>query len=243
MRITWEIRELELASPFRIAKGSFSHRRVFLVGLEQGGHIGYGEATEITYYNINVDELARTIAENERRLSSLKLVDTDHFYELIKPILGKHPFLLSAFDCAAHDLFGKIQQQPLHKIWKLPQYDLTATFYTIGLGPIKEMQEKVKSFPWPRYKIKLAGQDDVEILRSLREVTPAPFLVDANEAGDGQYLKRILPELAQLNVIAIEQPLHRDQVSALADIQSPIPVLADESCQTEDDIIGCADLF
>jgi L-alanine-DL-glutamate epimerase-like enolase superfamily enzyme len=91
-------------------------------------------------------------------------------------------------------------------------------------------------------KIKLPGEGDIERVRAVRAARPdATLIVDANQAWTLEQLETLAPQLARLEVKLIEQPLPAGQDAALARFASPIPLCADESCQTSrslDDLEG-----
>ena len=107
------------------------------------------------------------------------------------------------------------------------------------------MADKLKAHPWPVYKIKLAVPDDIDKLETLRSLTTAPFRIDANEGWDFETARRLLPQLQQLGVTMVEQPLPRTQWEEAQELKalSPIPLFADEACQTEADVAHCAAAF
>jgi L-alanine-DL-glutamate epimerase-like enolase superfamily enzyme len=108
------------------------------------------------------------------------------------------------------------------------------------------MVEKIKEQPgWPVYKIKLGTPNDLETVRRLREHTDATFRVDAN---CGWTLKETIEKsyaLAELGVEFIEQPLPAESWQEMQTVfqQSALPVIADESCQTIEDVVHCTDHF
>jgi L-alanine-DL-glutamate epimerase-like enolase superfamily enzyme len=68
-----------------------------------------------------------------------------------------------------------------------------------------------------------------------RQAAPrARLIVDANESWTLDLLKQVTPELANLEVAMIEQPLPAD--AALAGFASPVPLCADESCHDVADL-------
>ena len=107
------------------------------------------------------------------------------------------------------------------------------------------MCAKLQAHPWPIYKVKVGTPDDIDQLRALRKLTDAPFRVDANEGWTFEETKKLLPELQQLNVTLLEQPLPRDEREAMKEIKAiaAIPLFADESCRTEDEVKKCAEGF
>jgi L-alanine-DL-glutamate epimerase-like enolase superfamily enzyme len=93
----------------------------------------------------------------------------------------------------------------------------------------------------PLLKLKLAGAGAVERVRAVRAAAPAaPLVVDANEAWTAGQLRDFMPELAALGVAMIEQPLPAGDDGALAGIDSPVPLCADESCHDTASLPGLA---
>ena len=210
MQISYSVQTLILKETFRISKGSYDRRRILIIALTQNGYTGLGEATEISYYDISLERLIDVIETNIQRLSAVPFTRPSTYHEEIRQIIGEEPFLLSAFDCAAHDLYGKTRSLPTQQILGIRnsvQDPLTS--YTIGLAPVKKMIEKIKATPWPIYKIKLGSANDIELIRSLRQVTNARIRVDANEAWSVENCVPMAAEMQASKVELIEQPLHR----------------------------------
>jgi L-Ala-D/L-Glu epimerase len=65
-------------------------------------------------------------------------------------------------------------------------------------------------------------------------------VVDANEALDLDGLRRLAPELARLDVMLIEQPLKAGEDKDLEGYASPVPLCADESLHTRQELAACA---
>ena len=70
----------------------------------------------------------------------------------------------------------------------------------------------------------------------IRDRVGARLIVDANESWTEAQLSEYLPMLVDLRVELIEQPLPADADDALARLQPPIPLCADESCRTLADL-------
>ena len=87
-------------------------------------------------------------------------------------------------------------------------------------------------------KIKLMG-DGQDMLRLSAVHAAAPqthLIVDANESLTTDSLMELLPIFEKNNVVLIEQPLSEGQDEALLNFTSTIPLVADESCHTIDDL-------
>jgi L-alanine-DL-glutamate epimerase-like enolase superfamily enzyme len=117
--------------------------------------------------------------------------------------------------------------------------------YTIGIDTIEKMVQKLKDFPWPIYKIKLGTDEDVEIVRALRQHTDALFRVDANCAWTAEETIKYAVPLKKLGVEFIEQPLPADQLEEMKEVykHSVLPLIADESCLAESDVARCHGRF
>jgi len=82
-------------------------------------------------------------------------------------------------------------------------------------------------------KLKLAGDGDLERVTAVRGARPdVRIIVDANQSWDERHLHDMLPVLSSLGVELVEQPLPAGKDDALANFKSPVPLCADESCQT-----------
>jgi L-alanine-DL-glutamate epimerase-like enolase superfamily enzyme len=90
---------------------------------------------------------------------------------------------------------------------------------------------------YPLLKLKLTGDGDLERVAAVRQVRPdAELVVDPNQAWTEQHLYEFTPRLAELGVKLIEQPLPVGKDAVLAGIRSPVPLCADESCQTTESL-------
>lgn len=239
---------LPLASPFRIAHGSRTEQPTLIVELHDpaSGLSGYGEAPMTSYYGLNSAESTAQLLHLAPAFAPIKDLAPEALHVLVDRHAPKfNPFLRCSLDVATHDLWARKQGKRLGELWGQPQH-LTPTCYTIGLGTISEMTNKLEASPWPIYKIKLGGgDDDLAIIRALREKTAAPFYVDANTGWSAQQTIDYSHTLRDLGVVFIEQPLKPDDLMGQFEVfgHSVLPIIADESCQIEEDVDACAGLF
>ena len=237
--------DLAFQYPFTISKGTKTHQPTLVTSLGLGNLTGYGEAPAISYYNITVPEMAASLEEKRDMIQRYALTDPHRFWHFLHHLIPGQHFLTAALDIAAWDLFAQMRRQPLYQLLGLKWENIPLTDYTIGMDSIADMTEKVAAHPWPIYKIKVGSPDDIDILRALRAQTTAAIRIDANEGWTFGEAKALLPELQKLNVQLIEQPLNRTETEAMKELKilSSIPIFADESCRTEDDVKKCADGF
>jgi L-alanine-DL-glutamate epimerase-like enolase superfamily enzyme len=237
--------DLKLSRTFRTSHGARDMQPTLIVGLKDGEHLGLGEATATSYYGLSIGQMVVNL-ERIRPLIEDTVLDTpEAYWEALRPHLRDYPFELCALDMAAHDLYGRKKGLPLYRLWGLETSSNPMTNYTIGIGSIDEMAEKIRERPWPLYKIKLGTDQDLEILRELRKLTDAVFRVDANTGWTAEQTLEYAPELLRLGVEFIEQPLKPGDWEGQRKLfeQCPLPVLADESCQQEADVAQCRGYF
>ncbi len=141
----------------------------------------FGEATANPFYNSTISAIEQVIVEHKELIEALDINTLpDEVWKKIAPYFKGNNFALCAVDEAYHDLFTKKRKQKLYEYWRLDIADIPLTSYTIGIDTIPNMIAKIKEKPWPIYKIKLGTADDVSIIKALRSVTNAKFIVDAN---------------------------------------------------------------
>lgn len=237
--------ELAFQYPFTTAKGTKTHQPTLIVSLGLGKLAGYGEAPAISYYNVSVEGMIELLESKMNVISRYALTDPQRFWHFLHHLIPGEHFLTAALDIAGWDLFSQLNRKPLYKLLGLNRTSVPVTDYTIGIGTVREMIGKIDAHPWPVYKIKMASTDEIDVIRQLRAHSAARFRIDANEGWKFDDAVRILQELQQLGVDLIEQPLHRSETDAMKELKalSPLPLFADESCITEDDVSRCAATF
>ncbi|WP_335964342.1 dipeptide epimerase [Galbibacter sp. PAP.153] len=244
MQVSLKKYVLELKHTFSISRESHDFQDSLVVGLTQNGKTGYGEATANPYYKITVASMKEEIKSIEDEINNFELGNPEDFHAFLKE-RGLSNFAICALDLAAHDLYGKLKEKPLYKLWGTSNKNYPITNYTIGIDTIDKMVEKVIEKPWPLYKIKLGTNNDLEIIKELRKHTNATFRIDANNAWTPEQTLELAPQLKKLGVEFLEQPLHAENIEGYKAIidKCPLPIIADESCIVEDDVEKCAGLF
>lgn len=245
MKLNYKSYDLELKHTFGIARSSHKIQRTLIVSLEQNGFVGYGEAVENSYYGFSIEGMIEKLGKLRPIIEDYYLESPEAFWDLLNNYLDKDRFLHCAIDIAANDLYGKIKEKPLYEIWGLSNKNLAMTNYTIGIDSIEKMKQKLKEFPWPLYKIKLGTENDIEIVKHLRKESNSIFRIDANASWKVEETIENSTELKKLGVEFIEQPLSADSWVEMETVfeNSMLPLIADESCRTEEDIKKCVGRF
>lgn len=246
MKLHYQIINSEFKYPFTISKGrTKTHQPALIVSLSLGNFTGWGEAPAITYYDISVEKMVEDLTAKKLFIEKFALTEPERYWHYLHHLLPQNPFLVCALDMACWDLFGKLEGQPLYKLWQTEWQNIPLTDYTIGIDSIEKMKEKIKENPWPVYKIKLGTDKDIEIIESLRSCTDKPFRVDVNGGWSLSEALEKIPHLEKLGVDLIEQPLAKNDWEAMKVLyeKSSLPLFADESCVFENDVEKCAGHF
>jgi L-alanine-DL-glutamate epimerase-like enolase superfamily enzyme len=146
---------------------------------------------------------------------------------------------------AAWDFYGKMKRKKLYEFWNGDISKNSVTDYTIGIDDIDKMIAKMKERPWPIYKVKVGTADDIAIVKAMRENTDAVLRVDANAAWDVDTALNLIPQLEELDVEFIEQPLAKDNWEGMKILykESSLLLFADEACVFESDVEKCKGHF
>jgi L-alanine-DL-glutamate epimerase-like enolase superfamily enzyme len=146
----------------------------------------------------------------------------------------------SAIDLALWDRIARRRKEPLYKVLGLPKPPGLTTSFTIGIDEPEAMAGMAKQIPdYPIIKIKLGTDDDEARVRAIRQARPdAKLRVDANAGWTVEQALHHLAWLEKYDIELIEQPLAREQLKEMGEVQkrTKIPVVADESVQTMEDI-------
>ena len=245
MKISYRILNLPFSHPFTISKGTKTHQPTLIVQLEWNGLTGVGEAPAIRYYNITVEKMAEDLERKRQMVERFALTDPERFWHFLHHLFPDNPFLVCALDMAGWDLIGKLRNQPLYRIWGLDITSGPITDYTIGLDTPEIMAQKVREKPWPVYKVKAGGAGDIDRLNAIRGITNAPIRVDANAGWTLEEAMEKIPAYKKSGVEFIEQPLAKDDLDGMLFLKehSVLPLIADESCVSEADVMKCATMF
>jgi L-Ala-D/L-Glu epimerase len=241
----WE-KELPFKYPFTISNGrTKTHQPSLVVALSIGNFVGFGEAPAIAYYNITVAQMVADLESKKQMVEKFALTDPERYWHYLHHLFPENPFLVCALDMAAWDLFGKMKGKKLYQLWNTQWENTPVTDYTIGIDSIEKMLSKMKEKPWPVYKVKLGTDQDIAIIKALRSATDTIIRVDANAGWTLEEAREKIPQLAELSVEMIEQPLAKDNWEGMKQLyhESKLPLFADESCVFEQDVLRCENHF
>jgi L-alanine-DL-glutamate epimerase-like enolase superfamily enzyme len=239
VRLDARIQTLQLAETFRIARSSQDEAETVVVSIEHDGVTGYGEAAPIDRYE---ESAASALAYAQEAAGALG-DDPFALDEILDRLPRREWAARAAIDGAVHDLQGKLLGVPTWRQLGLRRGG-PPTSWTLGIGDPDETARKAeqRAGRFRRFKLKLGAGDglDVERVRAVRGVTEVPLQVDVNEYWSLDEALDAIPQLAELGVEYVEQPLRAGE-SGGEDLRrrSPLPVYVDEDCHTLQDVAAC----
>jgi L-alanine-DL-glutamate epimerase-like enolase superfamily enzyme len=214
-----------IAGRFTISRGSKTSAEVVVVEIAQGRLVGRGESVPYARYG---ESIASALARIEQQRGALESgMDRTEVQSRMPAGAARN-----AVDCALWDLAAKLVGRRAFEIGGLPRPSSVTTAYTISLGSVADMAATARAnADRPLLKLKLGGAGDLDRLRAVHANAPAArLIVDANEGWTPAVYREVVPHLAGLGVELIEQPFPASDDSALAGLERPIAVCADESC-------------
>ncbi len=211
--------------PFRISGHVFTETAVVVVELSDGKVTGRGEAAGVYYLN---DDAAHIMAEIERVKPAIEAGATRQELQSLLPPGGAR----NAIDCAYWDLEAKQSGTPAWQLAGLKPLRSLPTTITLGADAPDVMAAAAAKLDTKHIKLKLTGEAavDAERVAAVRAARPDAWIgVDANQGYKVAGLPALFDVLLANSIALLEQPLARGAEADMDGIARPIPVAADES--------------
>jgi L-alanine-DL-glutamate epimerase-like enolase superfamily enzyme len=248
MKLTFEVFELNTKHAFNIARRAApaARRLVWVRVRDEDGVEGWGEAAPQPFYGETADTVVAVLPRLAEALDeaaegdpfALERIDT-----ALHHALAHNGSARVAVSAALHDLVGKKLGLPVWKLWGLDPV-APASSFTIGIDSVDVMRQKVReAAAYSILKIKVGTPNDFEILTMIREEAPDKTIrVDANTGWTAKQAIAAMPILADFGVEFVEQPLPAHDLAGLKLVRenSPLPIIADESCENAADVARLA---
>ena len=249
MKIEFLSYPLQLKHTFRIANYARSETPCVFIKITHKNYIGFGEASLPPYLKES-SESCKKYFEAVQKLPYVNHLDFESsFFELlpIKEKLGVNPPALAALDMALYDIVGKMQNKPVWQLVGSDKNKMPITSCTLGIDSEEVLKKKIEETKdFKVLKVKLGSDNDKELIEIIRRYTDKPLYVDANQGwSDKHFAVDFIHWLKTLNVLMIEQPMKKTNLEGNAYIteNSPLPVIADESCQSLNDVSKLSGVF
>ncbi|MEW6302413.1 MAG: dipeptide epimerase [Verrucomicrobiota bacterium] len=246
--------DLKLARVWTIARdlksGGSKVCGVVLVQLtDNDGVTGLGESAPIERYHENVETVQQFLGRIDAQ--RLSFDDIPGSMAHLDTVAAGNNAAKCAVNIALLDGAARRAGKPVYDFLRLGfREQKHVTSFSIGIDSPEVVAQKVREAEaYPVLKLKLGSPQDRENLAALRSVAPTKTVrVDGNEAWrtKEEALKQLEWIASDKHIEFIEQPMPSS--SAREDLKwlkerSPLPLMADESCHSVNDIPLCAECF
>lgn len=220
-----------LKTPFRISRGVRTVAEVITVVVTQDGLVGRGEAVPYPRYGETVEASLAAVAAVA---PAIEAGATRHELAALMPAGAAR----NAVDDALWDLEARLAGTSVAALAGRPEPAPTASAITIGIDTPEAMAlVAARIADVPLLKVKVAREDAQAQIAAVRRVAPKPrLIVDPNESWTVADVVALQDFLVAHRVDLLEQPVPAADDAGLADIVSRIPICADESLHTRDDL-------
>ena len=247
MEIQTATHDLQPRHAFRIARRRTQPLRNVFLKIKSDGRCGLGEASPNPFYKENAAGVMEKLADAAVWLQGQRAYDVADVerawiesWEHVAPSRAAQ----CAIDLALWDWLARREGVSVSELATGKPPRPVPTFCTIGLSTPEELRAKVREMRgFPRIKIKSDASADLTPIHYVRARSTGLLAVDANGAWAGADVAALTSELSRLDIAFIEQPLPPAKDAQVARLRSQLPVFADESCVTEDDLPRIAKRF
>ena len=245
--------KIKLKEPFIISLGPLTHAENVIVIIRANEDItGTGECSP--FMAINGESMETGMVVGRYLATALKgkdPLDIEACHQIMNRVIYANSSIKSAFDIALYDIAAQHAALPLYAFLGGSNNKTLITDYTVSLDKAEKMAAdaaKIKANGFQMVKVKLGGtkEDDIERIRQIRETIgyELPLRIDANQGWHTTDAIETLKALEPYNIQHCEEPIPRWNFMELPMIrkQSPIKLMADESCCDEHDAKRLLDL-
>ncbi|HKJ67162.1 MAG TPA: enolase C-terminal domain-like protein [bacterium] len=207
------------------------------------GTVGWGESVPIPKWSYETLESVTTTIRNYLApvLVGHEVFDIAGAHRIvdqnIAPAFGTgQPMAKAGIDIALHDLLGKMTHRSLPEIWgrkAIPSLLLSYTLNPESLDDLDALIEDGRNRGYRNFNVKVSPDPeyDLELCRRVKKRAPEGYLwADANGGYDLDTALKVVPEMAEIGVDILEQPLPITRITGYQMLkrESPLPILLDE---------------
>jgi len=244
---------IKLLEPFKISLGILEYAENVIVRIvTDNGLTGFGECSPFKTINGESMDTGFIVGQYLGKvLIGKNPLDIEGCTNLLNKVIYGNSSIKSAFDIALYDIASQHAKLPLYKFLGGNNTQQIITDYTISIdGPEKMANDavKIKNNGFKIIKVKLGGtkEEDIERIKQIRNKIgyDIPLRIDANQGWDCGMAVEILKDLEPYNIQHCEEPIPRWDFMNLPFLRknSPIPIMADESCCDHNDAARLIDL-
>jgi len=250
MKIDTRLVALHPRNVFRISRAARRETVNVFLRIERDGVVGMGEASANAYYGEKAEDVAARLEGTAGFLEGRAIdspADIESVWRDAWALLAPSRAAQCALDVALWDWVAKREGCSVAELALGEKARPVVSFATIGISGEEELEGKIAELAgFPRVKVKSDQTGDLSTAVRVRGAMPeACIAVDANCAWGDVNWERVGGELGDIGVEFIEQPLPpaRDGEMAGLCAKAAVPVMADESCVTVEDVERMAGNF
>lgn len=228
---TAHIERWPLARPFRISRGVRTETVVAVVEARIGDKVGRGEAVPYARYLETPESVLQQLSVLERH--SPAAMTRDRLLTLLPAGAARN-----AVDCALWDLEAQLAGRTVAQLIGQPAPTSLPTAVTISIDTPDNMSVAARAVASAKIiKVKVDAQRPQDAIEAVAQAAPqAQLIVDPNESWSIGLLRDLQPFLAGLRIAFVEQPLPAAEDTALLEFKPLVPLCADESLHTTEDL-------
>jgi muconate cycloisomerase len=222
--------------------------------LTADGSVGFGEAPHMVGHSQKGETpgTVRVVLRDKLipAVLGLSALDQEALAQAMNRAVPGNLRAKGAVIMAAYDLAGKLLETPVHNLlgglvrdriplsWSLPIVDR---------GTVIEEGHEMVERGWRILKVKIGRaepMEDARVVVALREAVGDGIEIraDANQAYDTKTAIRVIRAMEEARPGFVEQPVHAADLEGMAEVRAAVgvPIMADESAQTPEDVIALA---
>lgn len=230
--LRWRIVSRPLREPFRIADRCYDAFDTINVEIGERGCLGRGEGAPLGYLSQTIADLAGWVE------AARPMIEQGGDRAMLRermPASGAR----NALDCALWDLEAQLTGRPVWDLAGVGAPKPVRTTFTIGCGNPAEMARSALGWSAASaLKLKLGGDgQDAARIDAVRKARPDAWIgVDANRSLTPLSFKALGTALRDAAIALVEQPLPIGCEALVPHLGAQLPIIADESLQTLDDL-------
>lgn len=237
----------------KLSNTELTHQSFVIVeAMLADGTMGYGEASTLGGPRWSEESVEAIKANIDTYLAPALLHGSALDFELnalkMKKAVSRNTSARAAVEGALYDAAGKALDLPATAFLGGAVRDRIEVLWALASGDaeqeIEEAKAKLDARLHRRFKIKLGfhePREDMIRLRRIMSAMPAgtEMVVDINQGWSEATFIRYVPELAEMGIALIEQPLKPGLLHATARVaqRSPIPIMTDEAAFSTQDLV------
>ncbi len=210
----------------------------------EDGTVGWGESIPVPRWSYETLESVTTTIRNylAPALEGHNVFDIEGAHRKINQTVAPsfstgQPIARAGVDIALYDLVGKLTGQSLPQQWGQKPVDEITLSWTLNPKTLDDVEAKINKGAergYEHYNVKVGRSRsyDLELCRRVKAHAPDAFLwADANGGLDRVEALQLAPELYDIGVDVLEQPIPHNNLTGYRELKrsTDIPILMDES--------------